>query len=147
MKYIIAIIALLLFLNFYHANAFALCFTSKCRELEKVKEENKGEEAVKHEIKCSYSLPFTKTKIYMFRADPVDGTCPEIFQVGYIDTTKLEIVVLKEKFEDDLEIFHRLSFKNAGNEPQENFSNLQEFVSEKWPASKEIRYKQMEDLE
>jgi hypothetical protein len=147
MKYIIAIIALLLFLNFYHADAFAWCITEKCKQEEVIKEEKGKKETVKQDIKCFYSLPFTKTKIYIFKADPVDSACPEIFQVGYIDTTKLKIVVLKEKVGDNLEIFHKPSFKNDENSLEENFSNLQEFVSETWPSSQEIRHRQMEDLE
>jgi hypothetical protein len=147
MRYIIAVIALLFFLNFYHADTFAFCITSKCRKQEKIKKEKEVKEPVKKEIKCYYNLPFTKTKIYIFKADPVDRVCPEIFQVAYIDTTKMEIVVLKEKVEDNLEIFHKPSFKNDENSPEENFSNLQEFISETWPSSKEILHRQMEDLE
>jgi hypothetical protein len=87
---------------------------------------------------CYYKTPSNNGKIYFFKTDVAFDECPNIFQVGFTDKKTLKVVVLKDEFEADLEIFHRPEF-----ETKENFN---EFIEKKWGSAKTLHLRSIKQL-
>lgn len=125
------------------------CITDKCeKQREYLQQKAKSDEAKQEIMKeeeieeskrsCYYMIPFTKQHVYFFKASTSKLECPEIFQVGYVNTGKLSAVVMKDEFESNMEIFHRPSFETR--------ENLIEYINQNWKDAKLIHHKGLKEL-
>lgn len=150
------ILSILLLLLSFSVSVYAacdspdcFCITDKCeRQRAYLQQKEKADEAKQEimeaeveieEVKhgCYYMLPFSKTKIYFFKMS-TSSECGELFQVGYVDSSKLSAVVMKDEFESNMEIFHRPSFENR--------ENLVEYINQNWKDAKLIHHKSLKEL-